>query len=709
MATETPPDRFDIEMAAAKLAAVYLVLCEQKTKLSSDIIPPLPKEIRPGALKATLTPAISRIYTDEPPNVDLRLFHARQYAENYHAIMALLKPAVAKASVDVLDQQFRKLVELDAALMTEGVPELMNRVAIGARGRAGGRFDVDLRDTPGALASEEAELRYWVAKFAENRARVEAALTAQLNDWVPDRLRPLLPTVTKLFKTFACHPRFLDVLKEFADSPSLGREFARSLVKEALKATSDFSEELKQEPHHAWRYPAFTLAAVYEIGLMDIYGFPEFAVDLGAVYGSSPGETALMAAGVVIAFVGVFLASATVPGVAVNVALTVVGVADLGVNGMQTAVNYLQAREQDAAAIGSTLTGTRLAQRSDEISLMLSAAAALLSAIALVFTGAKLVASLRARQPWTLPPPPKTPPKAGRVRWDETATQGASGIGPGSRGKVRDVPSPSFREGAYRVRRDIGTTGVPDRARPMAVGATEEPTELVSAISKPTFEKAAGETEASVIPIASASKKGGGTKPPPAPPKSPSVVQTGTTRTSTPKGTATSKGPKLGAKGKAKPAAAAATYSPRKVAESLILKSDGEIWTYRADYRGHYIQSRLAKTDYKNYIEPLLRNQDELDQFFPVVDFVSVDGKHAVSLKTYDPYAKSALDLSIEDLAIHADELADFRRYSTFERVTLEVRVPPGTPPAAMNNIRTAISEFLRKGSGVDLVVKPWP
>jgi hypothetical protein len=59
MASETVPQRADIEMAAARLAAVCLVLCELKTKLSSRIIPPLPKHVgtqepaamarRPGA------------------------------------------------------------------------------------------------------------------------------------------------------------------------------------------------------------------------------------------------------------------------------------------------------------------------------------------------------------------------------------------------------------------------------------------------------------------------------------------------------------------------------------------------------------------------------------------------------------------------------------------------------------------------------------
>jgi hypothetical protein len=71
MATETVPERADIEMAAARLAAVYLVLCELKTKLSSRIIPPLPQEIRSQAFDDKLLVAISRIYTDSPPNLDL--------------------------------------------------------------------------------------------------------------------------------------------------------------------------------------------------------------------------------------------------------------------------------------------------------------------------------------------------------------------------------------------------------------------------------------------------------------------------------------------------------------------------------------------------------------------------------------------------------------------------------------------------------------
>jgi hypothetical protein len=110
-----------------------------------------------------------------------------------------------------------------------------------------------------------------------------------------------------------------------------------------------------------------------------------------------------------------------------------------------------------------------------------------------------------------------------------------------------------------------------------------------------------------------------------------------------------------------------------------------DVWAKQENVRGREIQDNLAQTDYDGYIET-----DSLDGFqrsknFPLVDFVSPDGTHSVSVKTYNPFAKSyASGDTIYDIVAHADELADF---APGNRVTLDVRVPPGTPQQVIDDL----------------------
>lgn len=112
-----------------------------------------------------------------------------------------------------------------------------------------------------------------------------------------------------------------------------------------------------------------------------------------------------------------------------------------------------------------------------------------------------------------------------------------------------------------------------------------------------------------------------------------------------------------------------------------------DVWAKREDVRGREIQDALAKTDYKDYIET-----DTLDGFqksknFPLIDFISADGTHAVSVKSYNPFSKGyASGDTIYDIVAHAEELADFAPASA-TKVTLDVRVPPGTPPEVIQDL----------------------
>jgi hypothetical protein len=121
--------------------------------------------------------------------------------------------------------------------------------------------------------------------------------------------------------------------------------------------------------------------------------------------------------------------------------------------------------------------------------------------------------------------------------------------------------------------------------------------------------------------------------------------------------------------------------------------SPGDIWAQTEYRRGRVIQDRLAETDYAGYIET-----DTLDGFqraknFPLIDFISPDHTHSVSVKTYNPFSNAfAGGDTLYDIVDHAQELAD---YAPGDRVTLDVRVPPNTPPEVMQDIVDTVQDVV--------------
>jgi hypothetical protein len=133
-----------------------------------------------------------------------------------------------------------------------------------------------------------------------------------------------------------------------------------------------------------------------------------------------------------------------------------------------------------------------------------------------------------------------------------------------------------------------------------------------------------------------------------------------------------------------------------------------DVWAKQENVRGREIQDALAQSDYQGYIET-----DSLDGFqrsknFPLVDFVSPDGAHSVSVKTYNPFAKSyAGGDTIYDIVAHADELADFAP-SGSTRVTLDVRVPPGTPQQVIDDLIDTVRSQV-DNPRFEIVVRTYP
>jgi hypothetical protein len=131
-----------------------------------------------------------------------------------------------------------------------------------------------------------------------------------------------------------------------------------------------------------------------------------------------------------------------------------------------------------------------------------------------------------------------------------------------------------------------------------------------------------------------------------------------------------------------------------------------EVWEQSELLRGRAIQNELAQSDYQGYVETDKLPGYEKAKNFPLIDFVSQDHTHSVSAKTYNPYSKAFGDLTThEDLVEHANELV---LGAPGDRVTLDVRVPPGTPPGVMNDLKETV-DISVDDPRLETVVQTWP
>lgn len=120
--------------------------------------------------------------------------------------------------------------------------------------------------------------------------------------------------------------------------------------------------------------------------------------------------------------------------------------------------------------------------------------------------------------------------------------------------------------------------------------------------------------------------------------------------------------------------------------------------------RGRLIQDALAKTEYKGYFQP-----DEITKRrnWPLIDFITNDNSHSVSLKTFDPSTKAYQDLqTIEEVM---DQVEDLAFNAPSKRVTLDVRMPPGTPVQVMSNLAQTLRDKVGRVPGFSVVVRTYP
>jgi hypothetical protein len=140
----------------------------------------------------------------------------------------------------------------------------------------------------------------------------------------------------------------------------------------------------------------------------------------------------------------------------------------------------------------------------------------------------------------------------------------------------------------------------------------------------------------------------------------------------------------------------------------------GDVWNKDVLSRGRIIQDRLAETDYKGYVN--LDTGTPL-QNFPLIDFLSTDGTHSISVKTLDPrsadftsgrwFYERGGDNPFRTGLEHAQELVDA---APGTHVTLDIRVPPGTPQDIIDSNRELLMrEVDDPTSRLTVVVETFP
>jgi hypothetical protein len=416
----------ELRDAAEELGGVYLILAgEGNLPLDDWAIPKTTsayhKKNEPN-LNSRLMNAL-RILYGEPPSWKTQT----DYIEAYRTVKTKLRDAALTEASRTLTKQIKDLNDLGRRLSQEGMAERLHGIAEGVRIRVGGFVpsgtDVKRAEATHGAPDPEYDPKYWQLLNESFRARVKSALAVELSVAAPGPTPKFRKEATDLCKILSLHPEIIKILDYYAMSSRLGDRLVHTLLAQAVAATAEFDAKLR-ESDHVWRYPPLIALGIKGLGLTDVLGFPEYAVDIGLVMSRTRVEAFLSAAGSVIFAVGILLTGPlAVTGFALDAALTGVALTDLAVTGTSGYLTYLRESEQDIAAIGGEFRPDRIAKRSDYSGTVLAGSAAFLCGIAFVFSGARVIKSWRARTPGT-PPPTTTPTKAARQRPTRTNTTG---------------------------------------------------------------------------------------------------------------------------------------------------------------------------------------------------------------------------------------------------------------------------------------------
>lgn len=264
--------------------------------------------------------------------------------------------------------------------------------------------------------------------------------------------------VAKVLSILFLHPQGISILASYSKNPITGNQYAMDLVKDAIRSIAGFHHKIAAQGNedHIWRYPLLVTKGVEQLGLDNIPGFTEYAVNVGQVLGQSEHEKLIDFAGIAILCLGLVFTG--------PVGVLVLSAADLALAGAGGAFAYMREREQELGAEASAFRGEneQFATSTGYLDTALAGAAALLSGIAF-FQATKEFRELLKAKPKNIAEvlAPKEGAVIGRPRADSapvdaTATSGRK-VDEGSRGL-----------GAKPLESKTGSNGVPSRPTEIA-------------------------------------------------------------------------------------------------------------------------------------------------------------------------------------------------------------------------------------------------
>jgi hypothetical protein len=351
---------------------------------------------------AAMLPALYRQYGSD--NSRLRQYGNDHYVtaqERYREAHDAVVPELAKQALawsqDTLNLEAKKLHQLLSTLRN---PSVQNGLCVAAQ-RVWRQAVHAPRTEEENQAEAELRRALWSAKdhqmnavdkagrkmAALERKRYAAALRKVLEEAADDDHR-----AAELLAVLFAHPAGVTVIEGYNESVTRGAAAAGRLVQEAFDAVMAFGVELIRHPDHVWRYEPLLMGGLQRMRLIGVPGMAEYVSAIGVVKSISFERNAVFHLGLVLGCLGLVFSG--------PVGLAVIGALELGAAGYDTALTYMEEREQELAAAASGFRGAdeQIAASSNFEGTKLAGATALLTAIALFAGSASMLREMRARQ-----------------------------------------------------------------------------------------------------------------------------------------------------------------------------------------------------------------------------------------------------------------------------------------------------------------------
>lgn len=382
----------DIIESATDLGKIYSVLFKKK-------LLPLGKWAIPGNLGFNIVLATGEVFSGSESS-----FRLEKYVKDYSEVIPKIEKASVIWATTTLKIEIETLLKFNSEIVDKKFVNWISDTEQHIRQNSGGYNSIPsdteeilTRLSPLGAGPDTIHLKRWNDELKNAiRKRVAAAIFNEIEASKQSTMNG------QILRILFAHPESIDILKEYAKSTEKGTIFAEQKIKEAIFAIRDFVNEINENPDHIWRYPVLIVAGVTHLGLNDVYGFPEFAVDIGQVLGRSFWEEITFNLSLGLLIFGLVLSGVGAIGVIIL---------DLALGGFGTYLTYLREHEQGLAAETSAFRPDKekIALNPHYEETALAGSFALIAAISLIGKTRELL-KVKPRKPHEL-----TPPRRGQI------------------------------------------------------------------------------------------------------------------------------------------------------------------------------------------------------------------------------------------------------------------------------------------------------